>query len=134
MPDNSTEYRAKYTQIMQVPAPDDLIHGWYTSSPIKLTGTGDILRGTLLMSTGSGTFTPAASAGLSGADELAILCDDVLALEEGMTAKAEGYFSGEFSGSRIILPYETEEDDHAELIDAIRVTLRKHSIMVKQEA
>ena len=131
MPDNNTEYRAKYTQIMEIPAPDDLINGWYTASHIVLTGTGDILRGTLLMSTGSGTFTPATSAGISSADELAILCDDVLGLEEGMTAKAEGYFSGEFLGTRVILSYETAEDTHSELIETIRATLRKHKLMLK---
>ena len=93
MPDNTTEYRAKYTQVMQVPAPDDLITGWYTVSYIKLAGTGDILRGTLLMSTSAGTFTPATAEGAATADELCILCDDVLQLEEGQTAKTEAYFS-----------------------------------------
>ena len=131
MPDNSTEYRAKYTQIMQVPAPDDLINGWYTAAPISLTGTGDILRGTLLMSTGAGTFTPATESGLSGAEELAILCSDVEGFEDGMTARAEGYFSGEFLGTRIILAYDTGESNHSDLIEAIKPALRKHKLMVK---
>ncbi len=131
MPDNTTEYRAKYTQIMQVPAPDDLIHGWYTCSYIKLTGSGDILRGTLLMSTSSGTFTPATAEGAASADELCILCNDALQLEDGQTAKSEGYFSGEFLGPRVILPYETEADDHAALLNGIIPILRKHRLMVK---
>lgn len=131
MPDNTTEYRAKYTQIMQVPAPDDLINGWYTAAPITLTGTGDILRGTLLMSTSAGAFTPATESGLASAEELCVLCDEVTGLEEGQTARAEGYFSGEFLGARLILSYETGETPHSSLIDAIKPILRKHKLMVK---
>ena len=131
MPDNTTEYRAKYTQIMQVPAPDDLIQGWYTVSYIKLAGTGDILRGTLLMSTSAGTFTPATAEGAASADELAVLCNDVLGLEEGQTARAEGYFSGTFLGTELILAYETETDSHADLIEAVRGTMRKHNLLLK---
>ena len=131
MPDNTTEYRAKYTQVMQVPAPDDLITGWYTVSYIKLAGTGDILRGTLLMSTSAGTFTPATAEGVSSADELCILCDDVLQLEEGQTAKTEAYFSGTFKASEVILTYETENDSHAELIEAVRASMRKHNLLLK---
>ena len=131
MPDNTTEYRAKYTQVMQVPAPDDLITGWYTVSYIKLAGTGDILRGTLLMSTSAGTFTPATAEGVSSADELCILCDDVLQLEEGQTAKTEAYFSGTFKASEVILTYETENDSHSELIEAVRASMRKHNLLLK---
>ena len=131
MPDNTTEYRAKYTQVMQVPAPDELISGWYTVSYIKLAGTGDILRGTLLMSTSAGTFTPATAEGVSSADELCILCDDVLQLEEGQTAKTEAYFSGTFKASEVILTYETENDSHAELIEAVRASMRKHNLLLK---
>ena len=131
MPDNTTEYRAKYTQVMQVPAPDDLITGWYTVSYIKLAGTGDILRGTLLMSTSAGTFTPATAEGAATADELCILCDDVLQLEEGQTAKTEAYFSGTFKASEVILTYETENDSHAELIEAVRASMRKHNLLLK---
>ena len=129
MPDNTTEYRAKYTQIMQ--APDDLINGWYTCAPIILTGTGYILRGTLLMSTSANTFTPATESGLASADELAVLCDDVLGLESGQTAKADAYFSGEFLAARVILAYETGEVLHSDLIEAIKPILRKHKLMVK---
>lgn len=132
MPDNTTEYRAKYTQVMQVPAPDDLITGWYTVSYIKLVGTGDIfMRGTLLMSTSAGTFTPATAEGAASADELCILCDDVFLLEEGQTAKTEGYFSGTFKVSEVILTYETESDSHSELMEAVRASMRKHNLLLK---
>ena len=131
MPDNTTEYRAKYTQVMQVPAQDELICGWYTVSYIKLTGTGDIYRGTLLMSTNAGTFTPATAEGAASADELCILCDDVLLLEDGQTAKTEGYFSGTFKASEVILTYETESDSHAELMEAVRASMRKHNLHLK---
>lgn len=130
MPDNTTEYRAKYTQIMQVPAPDDLIHGWYTAAKILITGEVDLKRGTLMMSSGGNVFVPATSGGLASAEELCILCEDV-ELEAGLTAQVSGYFSGEFLRSRVILTWETEEDDHAALIEAIRPELRKHRLMVK---
>ena len=131
MPDNTTEYRAKYTQIMQVPAPDELIHGWYTVSYIRLTGTGDILRGTLLMSTNAGTFIPATAEGAASADELAVLCEDITGLQDGDVAKTEAYFSGTFLGTELILPYETEADDHSALIEAVRVPMRRHNLMLK---
>ena len=127
---DETIYRDKYTQIMEVPAPDDLINGWYTSSNVKLTGECSLKRGTLLMSSGNNEFVPATNAGLESASEIAILCDDT-ELPAGESGLKAAYFSGDFLGTRIILPYETEEDNHAELIDAIRVALRKHSIMVK---
>ncbi len=131
MPDNTTEYRAKYTQIMQVPAPDDLITGWYTAAPIKLTGATEFSRGTLLMSTADGSFTPATSSGISSAEELAILCEDIKDLESGAVIRSEAYFSGDFLGTRIILAYETESDSHAELIEAVRAPMRKHNLMLK---
>ena len=133
MPDNTSEYRAKYTQVMQVPAPDELITGWYTVSYIRLTGSGDILRGTLLMSTSAGTFTPATAEGAGSADELCILCDDVLLLEDGQTAKTEAYFSGTFKASEVILTYETENDSHSELMEAVSASMRKHNLLLREE-
>lgn len=130
MPDNTTEYRAKYTQIMQVPAPDDLIHGWYTAAKILISGKVSLKRGALLMSSGGNVFVAATSSGIATADELCILCEDV-ELDAGLTAQVEGYFSGEFSGSRVLLGWETEEDDHAALVEEIKPTLRKHKLMVK---
>ena len=116
---------------MQVPAPDELIHGWYTVSYIRLTGTGDILRGTLLMSTNAGTFIPATAEGAASADELAVLCEDITGLEEGNTAKTEAYFSGTFKASEVILTYETESDSHSELMEAVRASMRKHNLLLK---
>ena len=83
------------------------------------------------MSTSAGTFTPATAEGVSSADELCILCDDVLQLEEGQTAKTEAYFSGTFKASEVILTYETENDSHAELIEAVRASMRKHNLLLK---
>ena len=83
------------------------------------------------MSTSAGTFTPATAEGVSSADELCILCDDVLLLEEGQTAKTEGYFSGTFKASEVILTYETESDSHSELMEAVRAPMRKHNLLLK---
>ena len=125
-----TIYRDKYTQIMQVPAPDDLIHGWYTTSTVKLTGECSLKRGTLLMTSSGNEFTAATSVGVASAAEVAILCEDA-EIPEGESMIKEAYFSGTFSGNRVILTYETEEDNHEELLEAIRIPLRKHSIMLK---
>ncbi len=130
MPDNTTEYREKLTEIMQVPAPDDLIHGWYTAAKILLTGPAELKRGTLMMTSGGNVFAPATSAGLSSAEELCILCDDA-EIPEGESGVSNGYFSGEFLGTMVILPYETEADNHSELIETIKPTLRKHRLLVK---
>lgn len=124
-----TYYKDKYTQIMQVPAPDDLVNGWYTCAPVEVAGECALKRGTLLMGSGK-AFSAATSEGLASADEAAILCADA-EVPAGQKAVREAYFSGEFLGSRVILPWETEEDDHGELIDGIRAALRKHNLMVR---
>ena len=83
------------------------------------------------MSTSAGTFTPATAEGAASADELCILCNDVLQLEDGQTAKTEGYFSGTFKASEVILTYETESDSHSELMEAVRASMRKHNLFLK---
>lgn len=125
-----SEYREKLTEITQIPAPDDLVNGSCTAAKIIINGPADLKRGTLMMSSGANVFAAATSEGLSSAEELCILCDDA-ALESGYSKVSSGYFSGEFLGTRIILGWETEEDDHSALIESIKPALRKHKLMVK---
>lgn len=126
--EESTEYREKYYAIEEVPAPDDLVGDIYTAASIKVTSSDELKRGTLLMSSGNNAFTPATAAGLASASEVCILCSDIN--PEGNTVGAAGYFSGSFHEDSIVLTYEGEEDDHAELIEAIRYTLRAKNIYV----
>ena len=128
---DDTFFKEKYSEITQIPPPDDLVNGWNTTAAILVSGSGDILRGTLLMKASDGGFVLATQTGIETAGELAVLCNDLIGLEEGVKAKARGYFYAEILSSRIILPYETEADDHAALIEAIRVPLRKHGLMLQ---
>ena len=128
MADNDTFYRQKFTHIQEIPPADDLIGGWYTASPITLNAEGELQRGTLLMTTDGETFTPASEAGVASAQELAILCADVDTENNPITTTA--YFSGTLSGLRVILPYETEEDNHEELVEALRVKFRRQGFLL----
>lgn len=124
----TTYHFRSLAEILQIPAPDDLITGVFKSDFISLTTAGDYQRGMLLMSSGSG-FVKATEAGIASANELCVL-SDTLTVPDGEAAPASAYFSGTFNGERVILPYETDSDDHAELLDAIRAALRKHSIFI----
>lgn len=125
----STTYHFRsLAEILQIPAPDDLITGVFKSDTIILATAGEYKRGMLLMSSGSG-FVKATSAGIASAGELCVL-SDTLEVPDGEAAPASAYFAGTFNSERIILPYEEEGDDHAELLDAIRADLRKHGIFI----
>lgn len=125
----STTYHFRsLAEILQIPAPDDLITGVFKSDIITLTASGEYKRGMLLMSSGSG-FVKATSAGLASADEVCIL-SDTLEVPDGEAAPVSAYFSGTFNGERVILPWEQEGDDHAELLENIRPVLRRQSIFI----
>ena len=70
----------------------------------------------------------ATSSGVSGA-ELCILCDDITVPADSYV-EAAGYFGGTFKGSSIIIPYEGDEDDHADLIEGLRAKLRSQGIYI----
>lgn len=122
----------KLSDIEDIPAPDDLVVGTGAQSDIiEITEPGDFKRGTLMMSAGGGEFVPVtSSASISSALELCILGEDY-EVAEGEIGESWGYFAGRFNGTRLILPYETEGDDHAELVRAIKPGLRKQPIFIE---
>ena len=128
MPED-TYYHRTLHQIYETVRPDDLVQGWVTQDMITIAASGDLKRGTLLM-TGEGGFVPATAAGLSTADELCILSSS-RDIPEGKHSISYAYFSGTFSAECLILPYETDDDDHAALVEAAREALRTHKIFVK---
>ena len=128
MSEDMAIYRRKLHQIYETVRPDELVQGWVTQDVIEVSA-GEYQRGELMMS-GEGGFVAATSEGLSSAEELCILCasNDV---PEGTKWLCHGYFRGEFKASSVVLSWETSEDNHEELIEGIRETLRKHGIMLK---
>lgn len=128
MSDGEVKYVKKLSQAEEVPESTPLVTGYYTASSIFLTGEGLIPRGTLLMSNGDNEFVAATEAGISSAYELGILCEDVD--PAGEKAGTYAYFSGEVNGSGLRLAYEAENDIHSELIEKIRVPLRRQGFMI----
>ena len=114
------------------PPPDNLIAATLGSvypDVVKVTGTGELKRGTLLMA-GTDGFVPCTKDGLSTAGSFCILCDDVT-IGENEYADTAAYFQGEFHDSKIIFPFETEEDDHDELVELARDSLRRSKIFLR---
>ena len=129
MADELTTYRRTLHQIYETVSPDELVQGWVTQDMIELVASGEHKRGELLM-TGEGGFIPATLEKLSSAKEICIL-SSTRDIPEGQKAAVYAYFSGTFKASSVILPYETEEDDHEEQIELVREVLRQHKIFVK---
>lgn len=121
------EYVNIRTEITEIPAPDDFIQGSYVYDLVTLGTPGNYKRGMLLMS-GDGGFVPATSAGSASAEELCIAAESI-SFTEG-TSGIAAYFSGTFNANRLILSWEQEGDNHSELIDAIRPSLRKHRLFL----
>ena len=128
MADTSTKWYRKVSEILQIPAPDDLVQGYNVVDTIALAVAGEYLRGMLLMDAGSG-FVKATAEGIASAVEVCVLADS-LTLDDGEAA-VSAYFSGTFNPERVILPYEAEGDDHSALIEDIRPALRKHSLFIQ---
>jgi hypothetical protein len=143
-----------------IPAPDNLLVGpkgaVYTDiAKVRVLADATLLRGTLLMSDvmeDEKVFVPCTAAGLtqtasfsvtvSGNAETAegsvplpdartfgILADtvDIAAGEHSETAV---YFEGDFNSDAVILPWETEGDDHDEQIEIVREALRRQKIFL----
>ena len=127
MADTSTKWYRSVAEIMQIPAPDDLVQGSYKSDTIALLTSGTYQRGEVLMSSSSG-FVKATEEGVASADEVCILADS-LTLDDGEAA-VSAYFSGSFNPDMVILTYETDTDDHSALIENIKPALRKHNIFI----
>ncbi|MBQ7154832.1 MAG: hypothetical protein IJR85_04685 [Synergistaceae bacterium] len=121
------EYYRKLTEITEIPAPDDLVQGGYVADIVALASPGDYKRGLVLMS-GEDGFIPATSAGIGSADEACILAENI-SFTEG-TCSASAYFGGIINSERVILGYETESDNHSELISAVKPVLRAHKLFL----
>lgn len=122
--------RVQMSSGFEIPAPDDLIAGFFVASPIMVKEPGEYSRGMLLMSSSDGYFEKATKAGVKTADEICILAGDI-AIEEGEYTNAGAYFMGKFKGEKVILPYEEESDDHEQEISDIESTLRKAKIFLE---
>lgn len=132
--DEKTIYRSKLHQVYDVPKHDELVQGAVTRDYIQIAaGDKDITRGMLLMLNGD-AFEPATATGAASASELCICASNypngTIESDNGSIMLVWAYFSGTFKGTEIVLPYETDEDDHDELIEALRSALRKQNILI----
>ena len=115
-----------------VPPPDDLIagsKGAVYADVVKVVSAGDFKRGTLLMA-GSEGYVVSTQTGIATATGLCVLCDDVT-VGENEYAETAAYFEGEFNEARIIFPFESENDDHDAIIEAVRDPLRRAKIFLR---
>ena len=114
-----TEYRQKLYDVIEVPGADNLVIGATKTGNIYVTGTGDIKRGTLLMSSGNNEFMAASVSDLESAKELCILAENLDDLPDSTTVNSTGYFIGEFSKEALIISGVEEIND--EIIAKLRV-------------
>ena len=116
-----------------VPAPDMLLvgpKGAVHTDIVKVTTEGELKRGTLLMLL-TGGYAPGTKAGLSTAENFAILADDVT-IGADEYAEVAAYFEGDFNEDAIILPWVGESDDRSEELEAAREPLRKAKIFLRK--
>mgnify|MGYP006916037535 CR=1 FL=1 len=120
----------------EIPEPDNLGEGegyiikmWY----------GEFRRGLLMMSGPEGFFIPATRSGVMDAEELCVLAEDMgVELDEKTLDSDEvqeyttaiAYFRGKLNGNAIIFSYETEDDDHDELLAELADKFRKQGLSV----
>ena len=95
----------------------------------KITVPGEYEQGELLMS-GADGFVQSTKEGINTATEICILSEYVV-LKENETAYAAAYFSGEFNADLVVFPFETEDDNHNEIADSVRVPLRRAKIFLR---
>ena len=116
-----------------VPPLDELIAGNKGAvyiDIIKISTAGTFKRGTLLM-LGKEDYVPSTQAGIATAAGVCIICDDVT-IGDNEFIETPAYFGGDFNDARVILPYETEADNHDALIEAIREPLRAKKIFLRK--
>lgn len=131
MADKITEFQQITTEAV-IPAADELAaanKGVVYADAILLAGEGEVKRGTLLMSSGE-NYVLATRDGIKNAENLCILCDDTTLVSDEL-AEVCAYFEGDFNDTKIIFPFETDEDNHAELVEAVREPLRAHKIFLR---
>ena len=126
-PSTGTQYERKLCEVIDPMPRDELIAGKFESCAINITQSGGYKRG-LLMMENNGDYIPATAAGVKSKDCI-ILADDIT-LSSGEYAEAAAYYEGKFNAGKVILAYETENDSHADLINAIKDSLRKQGIIL----
>lgn len=124
-----SEYIVDLVSSEPIHAPDELLCGDYEANEIKLATAGDYSRGMVLIYDSGEYKKPAAAAGITGATEVCILCDDVT-VPSGDYVIRSGYFKGRFNGKSVILAYEQDSDNHDTLLEAIRQKLRLQGIYI----
>lgn len=123
----------------EIPEPDNLGGDMSKAYVVKMW-TGSFKRGLLIIPGPEGYFIPATKSGVMDATEFGILSEevgpeiDVKEIEEGNFDEyttAIAFFGGEINGAGIILPYETEEDNHEELLAELADKFRKQGLNVR---
>lgn len=121
--------------VAEVPQPDMLSvgsGGVEHADVVKIATQGEFKRGTVLMNAaGSDEFAPCTAAGLNTADMFAILSENVN-IGENEYADVVVYISGEFNENLVIFPWETEDDNHDEIVETARHALRKSGILLRK--
>ena len=129
MPDSKTRYERQLVETAEMMTRDELIVDSPKACIIKISTAGEFKRGTLLMEgTTAGEYVNATAAGTANKD-CVILADDVT-ISANEYAEAAAYFAGTFKSDRVILPYETANDSHVDLINAIANNMRKQNILL----
>ena len=121
---DKAEYKIKLCELEDLVLPDDLVQGEVETGGIYVDGAGKYKRGELLMSNSAKYFVKATESGMSTADELCILSED-LELDDDTIAQSVGYFFGAYNQNRIILP------EGMTMTYEVSCILRKHGIYVK---
>ncbi|MDR2523683.1 MAG: hypothetical protein LBC93_08310 [Synergistaceae bacterium] len=77
-------------------------------------------------------FIPCTVAGLNAdGNAFGVLADTFTADEHADYAETAVYFEGDFNSNAVVLPWETENDDHAEQVEIARGTLRRHKLFLR---
>jgi hypothetical protein len=137
-------------------APDNLLVGSrgavYTDiAKVRAAAAGTLERGTLLVDgamDGEKVFVPCAVADLAQSSSVALSGDaeevevpsgartygilaDTVTIEADEHAETAIYFEGDFNSNAVILPWETDADDHEEQIELARESLRRQKIFLR---
>lgn len=119
--------RREFSSSEEIPEPNALLMGLNQSSPIKINGPADLVRGELLMSDDNGDFVTATKSGITTAKEICIMAEDVL-ISDNEYLETVGVFSGAFNKNALVFSWEDENSNHDDEIKEVRAILRQHRI------
>lgn len=120
--------RREFSSGEDIPEPNSLLMGLNQSSPIKIVGPVDLVRGELLMSDSDGNFVTATKDGIINAKEICILAEDILISSSNEYVESVGVFEGAVNKNALVFSWETTESVHDDEIKDIRAILRQHRI------